>query len=114
VKAIVGIQKKEMRRLGFIILILSFLVIVGMATMISSHTHSAWIWHTQQLATHTELTQDVASSEMRDLSLGFNRRFRLVLIPASGMLLGGLLAAMGKPSQKNSPKSEFSRSTPVN
>ena len=91
-----------MRLSGIALLIPGFLWIAWEATDgFVSYQHARWIWQTQHLPAGESILRIDAVGAMRDMSLALKERHRMILLPASMMLTGGLMAAFGKRREKN-------------
>ncbi|MBC2603551.1 hypothetical protein [Puniceicoccus vermicola] len=71
-----------------------------LAVGLSSYHHTAWIWHTQQLKEGENIEREAVESEMRALSLDLNERYRIAILPASLILIGGILNGTPKKESK--------------
>ena len=86
-----------MRRLGLCLLFIGFLWIAwGTSTGFVMYQHMRWWWHSGTLPQGQTVPRDAAISAMRDLSLELKDKHRMILIPATLMLAGGLTAAYGR------------------
>ncbi len=85
-----------MRKIGYILLVGGFAVIVFMCAQVSMITYTSWIWHTKNLPTGDEIPRNAASSSMRDITLESNHLVRRMIWPAFVMLAGGLLVGNQK------------------
>jgi hypothetical protein len=91
-----------MRLPGIVLLILGFFWIAwDAADGFCSYQHTRWIWQTKHLPAGDTIPRTDAIDAMREMGLALKDRHRMVLLPVSMMLAGGLLAAFGKRNQKN-------------
>jgi hypothetical protein len=82
---------------GITLLVVGFLWIAGETTIgFVGYQHTMWIWQMKQLPPGDVVTKDEASDAMRKLSLRLKERHKIVLYPASMMLVGGLVVALSR------------------
>jgi hypothetical protein len=90
-----------MKLLGIILLVVGFLwITLDVTDGFTRYQHSRWVWQSQQLPEGETIKRTDAVSAMRDLSLDLKDRHRVIFIPATLMLAGGLVAAFGRRKQK--------------
>ena len=78
-----------MRTIGILLLIAGFLWIAGDG--FTNYQHARWAGQSQHLPAGETIPRAEAVRAMRKLSLALKDRHRLVLVPATLMLTGGLL-----------------------
>lgn len=93
-----------MKLLGIALLLAGFFWI-GYDTLVGivDDQHAIWIWQSKDMRPGDTLAMSQASGAMRELSLVLKDRHRVMLLPASMMLAGGLIAAFSKTRQRIGP-----------
>ena len=90
-----------MKLFGIALLLFGFLwIAVDTANTFVIYQYSHWMWQSQQLPEGETIKRADAIAAMRDLSLALKDRHRVVILPASLMLAGGLAAAFSRRKQK--------------
>lgn len=86
-----------MKTIGLVFLVVGFIWIVhDTASTFVSYQHTRWIWQSKHLPAGESIPRSEAVSAMRELSLNLKNRHRVILIPTSCMLVGGLLIFFGR------------------
>jgi len=90
-----------MRLFGIILLVGGFLWIgYDAAEGFTLHQYTRWMWQSKNLTAGETIQRAEAIHAMRDLSLDLKDRHRLILVPATLMLAGGLMAGLSQRKQK--------------
>lgn len=93
-----------MKQTGLTILIGGFFWLMFDAlSSFASYQHRAWILQSKDLPVEDQIPRDRANSSMRELSLDLKNRHRIIVIPATLMLLGGLLIHFA-PAESKKPE----------
>ena len=88
-----------MKTIGLSLLLVGFSwVIYDAVSSFTSYQHMRWILQSKNLPAGESIPRDEAVSAMRELSLTLKNRHRLIIVPSSLMLAGGLLIYL-----RNSP-----------
>ncbi|PXA04261.1 hypothetical protein DDZ13_06905 [Coraliomargarita sinensis] len=82
-------ENKMKKVISYSLMALGFLWILGIA--LSSYHHTAWMSHSQSLGTNEEVKRVEATRAMRELSLNIKDHYRIITVPASLILIGGIL-----------------------
>ena len=93
-------RNKIMRKLGYFLLIAGFLATTFLCVIVSAKTHALWIWNRNDLS-EKQVTADLASDAIREVTLKANGMVRQTFLPALAMLVGGLMIGIEK--RKNKP-----------
>jgi hypothetical protein len=85
-----------MKTLGLLLLIAGFLWLAFHAAFqFTPFSYTRWMYHSQHLPEGKTIPRSDAINAMRDLQLELKDQHHFVLLPAMGMLVGGLTAAIG-------------------
>jgi hypothetical protein len=84
-----------MRKLGIALVLIGFCWIIFSMFEFTVYQYSLWMRHAKEMSVEN-VTRDVASSRLSELALALNKRHRIVMIPATLMLIGGLICAFQK------------------
>ena len=85
-----------MKTIGLGLLVAGFIWIVfDAASSYVSYQHMRWISQSKNLPAGESIPRNIAVSAMRELSLSLKNRHRLIIVPSSFMLIGGLLIYLG-------------------
>lgn len=96
--------KTMIKPLGLGLMLLGFVwTVYQVGVAFTSYQHGQWIWRSKNLPAGEWISRSEAISAMRETSLDLNRQQRFVLIPASVMILGGIMTYVAKPGRSRSP-----------
>ena len=91
-----------MKLIGIAVLTLGFVWIAFDASVtFTAYSYAHWMWHTKQFSTGDVVPRAQAINGMRDFQIAVKDRHRLVLLPASLMLAGGLIGALGNRKERS-------------
>ena len=85
-------KNNAMKMTAYIMMSVGFLWIAAACLdLFGSPHHTLWIWHSKNLPAGEMIPRENAVSSMRDMALSIQDTYQPLIIPASMILLGGIL-----------------------